>query len=61
VATSCVNLTAVLLQRHAAIRHYLIKRVWITSHFGVLSKRPARSDEGFLFINGHGYSSLLRL
>jgi hypothetical protein len=32
------------------IAEQVIRQVWITSHFGVLSKRPACSDEGFLFI-----------
>ena len=28
----------------------VIRQVWITSHFGVLSKRPPTADEESLFI-----------
>ena len=28
----------------------VIIQVWISTHFGVLSKRPPSADEGFLFI-----------
>jgi hypothetical protein len=28
----------------------VIIQVWISTHFGVLSKRPPSADEGFVFI-----------